>query len=82
MSKYITKFNLEALTQPVDPPNLKICVGFDEEAMRPALEALRPAIEEFAEAHPNLSGLEVYQHFQPQIIEILRFSTRITTINS
>jgi hypothetical protein len=70
------------LAQPVDPPNLKICIGFDEEAIMPALEALRPEIREFAEAHPNLSGLDVYRYFQPQIIEILSTNTILTTNNS
>ena len=82
MSKHITKFELGVLAQPVDPPNLKICVGFDEEAMRPALEALRPAIDEFSEAHPELSGLEVYRHFQSQILEIFSANTILTTDNS
>lgn len=82
MSKHITKFDLEILAQPVDSPNLKICVGFNNEVIIPALEALRPAITEFTEAHPNLSVLEVYRYFQPQILEIFSANTILTTSNS
>lgn len=82
MSKHITKFDLGMLANPGDTQNLKICVGFDEEAITPALEALRPAINEFEEAHPELSVLEVYRHFQSQILEIFSANTILTTDNS
>ena len=82
MSKHITKFDLGMLANPVGPQNLTVRIGFDEKAVMPALEALRPEIHEFAEAHPNLSRLEVYQHFQPQVIEILSANTVLTTNNS
>lgn len=82
MPNYITKFDLGMLVQSGNPQNLKICVGFDNEAIMPALEALKPEIHEFAEAHPELSGLEVYRYFQPQILEIFSANTTLITSNS
>jgi hypothetical protein len=82
MSKYITKFDLGMLAKSGDSQNLKICVGFNNEAITPALETLKSEIREFADAHPELSGLDVYEHFQSQILEVFSANTILTTNNS
>jgi hypothetical protein len=70
------------LAQPGDSQSLKICVGFNNEAITPALEVLRSEIREFSEAHPELSGLDVYEHFQSQIQEVFSANTILTINNS
>jgi hypothetical protein len=82
MSNHITKFDLGMLAQPGDTQNLKICVGFNNEAITPTLEALKSEIRAFSEAHPELSGLDVYEHFQSQIQEVFSANTILTINNS
>ena len=85
MSKHITKFDLGMLAQPVDqasPHTLSFTLAINEDVVNPALVELKPQIEAFAEANPHLSRLDIYYHFQPQILEILSNATTLSMNNS